>query len=155
MATNKATSELTNKPSPSGPDFFRYGSVGQDWNITWDQIINALQNTGISTQSILVISDTTYILNLGLLSVFGGFTIDYLATRATRVRKEILQIVTDGSTVQLLSSGFKTIPDTEDETCGLSFSVDINMGYVRLLITSDSSDPYQTKFIYNKTQLPI
>jgi hypothetical protein len=151
---NKKTSQLSNKTAPDNSDFIRLGNVNSDWYITWSQIVSALNLALSDIVTINVVTDTTYNLILGNTPAFAGFTIDYIAIRGTRIRKEILQILCDGTNVLIQETGYRTLPDTEDEDCGLAFAVDISGDNIRLIITSDDSDASTTKIMYKQTSFP-
>ena len=145
---NLKTSQLQNKPVPDASDLFRYGL---DKNITWSQILSAL---GLSENNEVFISpnSSTYVPLFNVAAQM-KVSIDYYFIRGTRRRMEQIQIMSgDYTTIALiLSTGFKTFPDNDSETCGITLSAEIISGIVNLIITSDNSDSELGVMIYKTT----
>jgi len=152
MALDKKVSQLENQPIPGSSDLFKYGN---DKNITYDQLKAAILAAGSSDTSVECESSATTNINLGSSSNYRGFTVDCVMTRGSKYRKEILQILSDGSDAFVLSSGYMTIPNDVEETLGVELTADTSSGQVRLNIIVDGTGAPIVKFTYKLTNLIV
>ena len=151
-ALDKKPSQMPNQAIPGESDLFVYGN---DVVATWAQLKAAIASASSSLSLETCLANATTNINLGSASLYKGFTIDIEYKRGTRYRKEILQVINDLSDAYVFSSGFITIPNTEEETLGLEISADIDSGQARLNIIVDNSSVTNVNVAYRLTNFSI
>jgi hypothetical protein len=150
MAENTKTSQLPTLQNDSLGALFRMAFAGADYSMSITQL-NTILNTETTPTPIQIAPSTTEDVNLGASATYDKMTVDYVSVRGTRVRCGIIQIINDGTDSALFENGYGTLPSTEVEDGGISFTTSLSAGQVVLTIDTDGSDASDTFFKYKLT----
>ena len=121
-------------------------SGGQDYHTTWG-ILKAGLNYRMNNLDIIYCNpNNSTDVSFYDVANFKGIKLDYFFIRGSRYRKGEIVIQNDATNVYLYEQNSISIP--LDDDCGLTLTVDIHLGNVRLILTTDNSDSEIAQFKY-------
>jgi hypothetical protein len=150
---NKAISEETPLSPLMSAAQIRLSYLSANWNTTILDLATYINSLGSPLVSVVIASGAYLDISLGSRTAYHGVSIDYASYRGTRVRRGQILIACDGTTTGFTEIGTSTLPNTETEDGGITFTSSGATGQIVLRVTCDASDATSTTFNYRKALL--
>jgi hypothetical protein len=147
MSTSKKISQLDEKQSLDDNDLIVIASNGENYQMTGSALKASLRLELNEVLNYTIPANTSeYIITIGALSTAKTFIITYQTERDTRQRAGLMTVkAIDQFNAQVVPSGELIIPEDFGQTGGIiGISADVYQNQVRLKISTDNEDSYNT-----------